>query len=195
MADPPAIDPALLEAGRRALRAHGWAATTAERIAAEAGISRVTLHRRGIRRDDVLAALAALAVAAYREALWPALVAEGSGRSRLELALQATLTVAEEHLDVLVALQAASDAVFHALEAPAGEPVATRSDFTDPLERLLRDGARDGTLRPVEDPRETATVVFNAVGFTYLHLRTGHQWPPERAARGTLDLALRGLVA
>jgi len=44
--------------------------------------------------------------------------------------------------------------------------------FTESLERLLRDGIADGTLRP-EDLRESATVLFNLVGWTYIHLRSG----------------------
>jgi hypothetical protein len=47
--------------------------------------------------------------------------------------------------------------------------------FTDPIERILRDGIADGSLRPV-DPLETATVLFSLVGWTCIHLRTGHAW-------------------
>jgi hypothetical protein len=54
--------------------------------------------------------------------------------------------------------------------------------FTEPLEKLLREGAADGRLRDV-DPVQTATVLFNLVGWTYIHLRTGHGWRPERALR------------
>jgi hypothetical protein len=35
--------------------------------------------------------------------------------------------------------------------------------FTEPLEKLLREGIADGSLRDV-DPVETATVLFNLVG-------------------------------
>jgi AcrR family transcriptional regulator len=189
---PPQIDPAVLDAARRTLREHGWNGTTAERIATEAGISRVTLHRRGIRREDILAALADLAVENYRTAMWPVLTAEGTAAERLHLALTTLCEVAEQHLEILVALQAASDAIFHE-PTSADEPAPTRTPFTDPLERLLRDGTTDRTLRPVEDPNETATVLFNATGWTYIHLRSGHRWPPDRARSATLDLLLTGL--
>src|SRR5712691_2532581 len=72
----------------------------------------------------------------------------------------------EANLELLVALQAHTDAVFH----EEGEQPLTRSVFTEPLERLLRDGAADGSLRDV-DPVEMATVLFNLVGWTYIHLR------------------------
>jgi hypothetical protein len=49
-------------------------------------------------------------------------------------------------------------------------------------------------LRDV-DAVETTTVLFNLVGWTYIHLRTGHGWRPEHALRATLDPVLHGLVA
>ena len=183
------IDAALLEAGRRALRRHGWQGLTAERIAEEAGISRVTLHRRGIRKQDILDALTEKAVEAYRAALWPALTGAGTGGERLEQALRALCDSAEDNLELLVALRSQTDAIFH--EPDAGEAM-TRSVFTEPLERLLRDGIADGSLRKV-DPVETATVLFNLVGWTYVHLRTGHRWMPEHARERTVEIALHGV--
>lgn len=186
-----AIDDALLEAGRRALRRHGWQALTAERIAEEAGISRVTLHRRGIRKEDMLAALADRATEAYRAALWPALTAPGTGRERLEQALHALCRSAEENLELLVALRSQTDAIFHE-DQP--EEAMTRSVFTEPIERLLRDGRADGSLRDL-DPVETATLLFNLVGWTYIHLRTGHRWTPEHARERTIEIALGGVAS
>jgi AcrR family transcriptional regulator len=185
------IDDSLLQAGRSALRRYGWHALTAERIAEEAGISRITLHRRGIRKQDILAALTERAIEAYRAALWPALTAAGTGRERLEQALYALCESAEEHLELLIALRSQTDAVFHE-DRP--EEVMTRSVFTQPLERLLRDGMADRSLRAV-DPLETATLLFNLVGWTYIHMRTGHRWRPDRARERTVELALRGLAS
>jgi AcrR family transcriptional regulator len=180
----------LLDAAARAFARHGYAGATLERIAEEAGVSRVTLHRRGITRDALLAQLAELAAAAYREALWPALTDRGTGAERLELALAAICEQAERHMALLVALRAQSDRVFHR-EDPQTE---TRAVYVEPLERLLRDGAADGSLR-VDDPAETATALFNVVGLTYVHLRTDHGWAPERCQRVVLDLVLHGVVA
>ena len=184
------VDERIAEAGRRALRRHGWQALTAERIAEEAGVSRVTLHRRGIRKQDVLAALTERATEAYRAAMWPALTASGNGRERLELALEALCASAEENLELLVALRSQTDALFH--EQTPGEAL-TRDVFTEPLERLLRDGIADRSVRNV-DPRETATLLFNLVGWTYIHLRSGHRWEPEHARDSVIEIALRGVL-
>ena len=182
-------DPGLLEAARRAFAVHGYANATLERIADEAGVSRVTLHRRGVSKDGLLAELVARATEDYRRAMWPALTGHGSGAERLVQALEALCASAEEHMALLVALRAQSDAIFHRNE----EEAMTRTVYTEPLEKLLREGAADGSLRKV-DPGETATVLFNLVGWTYIHLRTGHGWPPGRAASATLAPVLHGLI-
>ena len=180
----------VLEAARRVFERHGYAGATLERIAQQAGVSRVTLHRRGMTKDSLLGELVATSTEDYRRSIWPALTGEGTGFERLQRALEALCASAEAHLPLLVALRAQSDAVFHAEDE--GEAL-TRTIFTEPLERLLRDGAADGSLRDV-DPVETATVLFNLVGLTYMHLRSGHGWSQERATRTTLGLALHGVA-
>jgi len=185
------VDDALLDAGLRAFKSFGYQGATVERIATEAGLSRVTLHRRGVSRDTILGVLAERSAEQYRAAMWPALTAPGDARDRMALALAALCDAAEANLDLLVALRAQSDAVFH---DESDREALTRDVFTEPLERLLRDGAADGTLRAVDEPVETATVLFNLVGWTYVHLRTGHRWKPARARAATLDVALNGVV-
>ncbi len=183
-------DATLLSAGRQAVASYGVQGATLERIAEAAGVSRTTLHRRGVTRESILQRLGEEAAEAYRRALWPALTSAGSGRERLQQALGALCEVAEDNLELLLALGSQTDAVFH--EDDGGERM-TRSPFTEPLERLLRDGAADGTLREL-DPGEYATVIFNLVGWTYIHLRARHGWRADRARRATLEIALHGLV-
>ncbi len=130
----------VLEGARRALARFGHERATLERIAQEAGVSRVTLHRRGVTREGILAALAERAAEEYQQALWPALTSRGTGRARLERALEAVCEVAEANLALLMALQAQSDAIFHAEPSDDREEVETRWAFTEPLERLLIDG-------------------------------------------------------
>lgn len=184
------IDQQMRDAGRRAFARYGYGGATIERIAREAGLSRVTLHRRGIDRDAVLAALAQEADDAYRRALWPALTGSGSGRERLELALAAMCETAEAELEVLLALRAQRDAIFH-----DDTPQGTRGVFVEPLARLLRDGAADGSLRPIADPDTAATVLFNQVGGTYMHLRGDHRWEAGRCRDALLDLTMRGVAS
>ena len=185
-------DPNILAAARSTIERHGWHDTTLERIAGEAGLSRMTLHRRGVTREAVLAALAEGLEAEYQAAMWPALTAPGTARERLEQALDALCDVCDRNLELFAALgEAERWGIFH----EPGEAVLTRDAFTGAVERLLRDGAGDGSIRAVADPAETATVLFNLVSHTYRHLRRGHGWPPERARQGVLPLALDGIAA
>ena len=181
----------LLDAARRVLAQRGYAGTTAERIASEAGLSRVTLHRRGLTKDIILDQLAEQATERYRHRMWPVLTSAGSGRERLGRALEALCESAELNMEVLLALQTRTDAVFH--DAAADGPVATRSVFTEPIERILTEGADDGSLKQ-SDAAETATILFNLVGWTYIHLRSGHRWPAEQARRAVIDIAMNGIA-
>lgn len=181
----------VVQAARQVFAEHGYAGATLDAIAAAAGLSRVTLHRHGLSKERLLAELAAVATSDYRAAMWPVLTGEGTGAERLSRGLRALCDSAEKNLAVLMAVRGHTDAVFH--ETPDDDAL-TRSIFTEPLERLLRDGEADGSLRSVE-PQETATVLFNLVGWTYLHLRTGHGWSPDRARNAVVDLALNGLLA
>lgn len=185
------VDDALLTGAHRAIERWGWRQATLERIAAEAGVSRMTLHRRGITRDGLLAALAERLETAYRSAMWPALTARGSGRERLESALAGYCGSVEANLEVLSALaEADHNAIFHD-EHRGG---LTRPGFTEPIRRLLEDGAADGSL-VADDAEETATLLLNLVGWTYRHLRRGHGWSAERARDGVLRIALDGVTS
>jgi AcrR family transcriptional regulator len=187
------LDPAVLTLIRERLATRDWRSVTVAELAEAAGLSRMTLHRRGITKEQVLAQLGACLEAEYREAMFAALTASGSARERLREALCAICTVDERYLGVLGALAGGLETVFHE-DGEQDEPVLTRAAFTDGLRRLLEDGAQDGSIA-VADPVQTATLVFNAVGHTYRHMRTGHRWPAEVARERVVTLVLDGLPA
>lgn len=125
--------------------------------------------------------------------MWPILTRPGSGFERLAAALEALCGLAEESMPLLLALDGEANAsVFH--EGEGDEEAMTRTPFTEPLERLLVDGVADESLR-CSDPAESATVLFNMVGWTYIHLRSGHHWSAERSSRAVLKPVLDGLRA
>jgi AcrR family transcriptional regulator len=185
------VDDALLTGAHRAIERWGYGQATMERIAAEAGVSRMTLHRRGVTRDGLLGALAERLEDQYRAGMWPALTARGTGRERLEQALAGYCDAVEANLEVLAALaEADHNAIFH----EGGPRGLSKPSFTEPIRRLLQDGAADGSL-VAADPDETATLVLNLVSWTYRHLRRGHGWSAERARDGVLRIALDGVAA
>lgn len=189
--DRPEVPAHIVEAARHVMANDGLAAATLERISAAAGVSRMTLHRRGLSKADIVGAIGRRLERDYREAMWPALVSKGIGRQRLRRAVEALCEVTEDNRATLGAMSAAArDQIYH----DPGPGRLTRKVFVEPLERLLLDGAADGSLAP-RDPDETATLLFNAVCHTYAHLRVEHGWTAERARRGVTELVMSGVTA
>jgi AcrR family transcriptional regulator len=167
-----------------------WREVTVAEIAEAVGVSRMTLHRHGVGKDEVLVALGQLLEAEFRDAALPVLAAGGTARERLRGALGAVCDIDERYLGVFAALSTALERVFH--EEGDGE-VLTREPFTGTLRRLLEAGAQDGSIPVQDDPAEAATLIFNATGHTYRHLRTGHRWPAEKARERVVALVVDGL--
>ena len=180
----------MVDGARRAIASGGWQSATLTRIAEESGVSRMTLHRRGLGRDEIFALLARDYEDAFRAALWPSVTGRGSGAERLQAMLIAVCEVTEDHLPFLAALDEEADKRFFHESA---DEVRSRDGYTNPIERLLTDGIADGSIREVE-VEETATVIVNAVDRTYRHLRRAHDWDPERSRTVLIELVLRGLL-
>ncbi|MGI8333865.1 TetR/AcrR family transcriptional regulator [Actinomadura scrupuli] len=183
------LDPRLIDAAERAIARWGLAETTLERIAETAGMSRATFFRRKVSREELIAALTVRAAETYRAAIWPALTGSGTAAERLRAALEAICGAADQHLDLLAGMFLAQGEVFHR----PGPDALLVDVFAEPFERLLRDGAADGSLRKVS-PIVTATVLFNTAGWGYIHLRAGHHWDAETARNAVMDLVLNGLT-
>lgn len=190
----PLLDDAVLRAAGQVIAAHGWQDFTLDRVAQAAGVSRVTLYRRGVTRQVLVDALIVGAAQAWQTALWPALTGPGTAAQRLETALRACCEVVEQHLELLAGLSTTPDPIFHLDEPPTGDGQDTRAVYVRPFERLLHDGIAEGTLRAEIDPGESATLLFNIVPRTYLHLRSAHGWDAERTTTGLLGLLLPGLL-
>ena len=189
MAQVESTEQRVIEGARRAIAAGGWQSATLTRIAQEAGLSRMTLHRRGLGRDEIFALLARDYEEAFRAALWPSVTGRGTGSERLEAMLVAVCEVTEDHLSFLAALDEEADRrFFH----ESDDEVHSREGYINPIERLLADGIADGSIRPV-GIEVTATVLVNVVDRTYRHLRRAHDWDPVRSREALIDLALRGL--
>jgi len=189
----PLLNDAVLAAAAQVIAEHGWHEFTLERVAQAAGISRVTLYRRGATREQLVEALVVGAAQAWQASLWPALTGPGTAPERLRAALHACCDVVEEHLALLAGLSSAPDPVFH-LDGESSDGKDTRRVYVAPFERLLRDGISEGSFRGDLDPEETAVLLFNIVPRTYLHLRSAHQWDAARTAESLIALLMPGLL-
>ncbi len=184
------IDRTLVDATAAAITRWGLGEVTLDRIATEAGMSRATIYRRGVTRDELVAALTLEAADTYRRAILPALAQPGTARERLRAALEALCDTADDHLHLLAGMFLAHGEVFH----QPGPDALLVDVFAEPFERLLRDGATDGSLRHLS-PTVTATVLFNLVGWGYIHLRAAHHWQPGPTRDAIIDLVMGGLEA
>ncbi len=179
-----------LESIRDQLGRRPWHELSIEEIAGAAGLSRMTLHRRGIGKEDIGAALTDLLQEEYQLAVLPALSSREPAPARLKQALERVCDVDERYLGLLDSLGQQVGEIFH--EEGEGE-VMTKGVFVDAVRRILDDGEKEGTLDPSPGSDETATLLFNAAGWTYRHMRTGHNWTREHARESVVRLLVAGV--
>jgi AcrR family transcriptional regulator len=182
----PVVDADLRRATISVLRERGWDGLTLERVAEVAGRARSTLWRQGLSRDALVGSLIGELADDFRAAMYPVLTSGGTGRERLVKALDALCELVDRHLPLMLA----TDEAFHQDTRP-GEP----PNYLHPLIRFLREGAADGSLAPGDDVVAAADVLFNAVAWTYVHLRGRHSWPADRARTRVVGLVLNGISA
>jgi AcrR family transcriptional regulator len=179
------VDAALRRATIAVLRERGWEGLTLERVAETAGRARSTLWRQGVTRELLVSALTGDLAADFQATMFPILTSPGSGRERLERALEALCDLLDRHLPLMLA----TDEAFHQETAPGRPP-----DYLHPFVQFLREGASDGSLGVVDDAVEAANLAFNGVAWPYVHLRGRHGWSPETAKAGLVAVMLDGLA-
>jgi AcrR family transcriptional regulator len=178
------VDDVLRRATIETLRERGWEGLTLERVAGVAGRARSTLWRQGLTLEVLVGALVGELAADFRDTMYPILTAGGTGRDRLERGLVALCELLDRHLPLMLA----TDEAFHQDTAPGQPP-----DYLHPFIQFLREGAADGSLAPGDDV-VTADVAFNAVAWTYVHLRGRHGWPVEKAQDRVVGVVMNGVV-
>lgn len=181
----PAVDDGLRRATIEVLSERGWDGLTLERVAEAAGRARSTLWRQGLTLDVLVGALVGELAADFRDTMYPILTAGGTGRDRLERGLVALCQLLDRHLPLMLA----TDEAFHQETAPGQPP-----DYLHPFIQFLREGAADGSLAAGDDVVTAADVAFNAVAWTYVHLRGRHGWPAEKAENRVVGVVLNGLA-
>jgi AcrR family transcriptional regulator len=182
------MDEELLDAAAAVLMEHGFGGVSLERVAERAGLSRVTLWRRGVTTDALITGLLQRLADDYQAEFWPILDATGSGRERLASCLRALLAVADRHLDLL----AVSDEAFHWAAERCRFPAGAKG-FLAPFAGALRLGTEDGSLAFEGRVEDAADVVFNTACWGYVHLRRRHAWSRARARSQVAALLLDGV--
>jgi AcrR family transcriptional regulator len=180
----PSIDEELRRATIEVLRERGWEGLTLERIAEVTGRARSTLWRQGLTRDSLIAALVGELAEDFRSTMYPILTSGGTGRERLTRGLEALCDLLDRHLPLMLA----TDEAFHQKEAPDQPP-----DYLHPFIQFLREGAADGSLAVGENVVRAADIAFNAVAWTFVHLRGRHEWELAEARDRVVGLVLNGI--
>jgi AcrR family transcriptional regulator len=178
---------------RDELVGRSWHELGIEDIARAAGLSRMTLHRRGIDKDLIGRAMVELMASEFQIAALLALTSSAPAPQRLELALRSFCEVSERFLGLMDDLGDGVAQVFH--ERGEDDEIRTHPWFTDALRRILEDGVRDGTLKDGQDVDEVATLLFNSVIWTYRHMRMGHLWTAEKASDRVVSLLVSSAAA
>jgi TetR/AcrR family transcriptional regulator len=186
---PPALRSKVL-ASAELFAERGLDATKMEDVAAASGVPKATLYYYFEGKEAILAFLFTEVLDEVEQAVAGAISAEGTAAERLEAAITA-------HLDVFRRFPAASRALQLDLGRAARLPVvASRTDaaFIDPVQALLVEGAADGSLRPVEQPRLAAIAILGAVTTIGLHA-VGPRRQARPAARELVRLVTEGVAA
>ncbi|MBI4729583.1 MAG: TetR/AcrR family transcriptional regulator [Acidobacteria bacterium] len=154
----------------------GFERTTMDDVAARAGVARATLYYYFRGKDELFLFLLLQGVGILRGALDDAVSSSGTARERLERTLDRLIDLFVEYRDVLVvAIQQ-----FGRIERGLGEDKHWfQEQSTGALRDLLREGAADGTLRPL-DPDGTAVAIFGGMCWRVLHhVQAGGEIPVE----------------
>jgi AcrR family transcriptional regulator len=187
VSSPTSTELRVIDGAGRAIERYGWHGSTLERIAGESGLSRMTLHRHGLGREEIFALLGQAYERDFRAAVAEACSIAEPAPARLRHGLRAVCDTSERHLGFLAGLDDEADTrLFH-------DSGRSRSGFIAPIEAVLRDGIADGSFRRVP-VATTATLLVNAADRTYRHLRLAHRWTPARS-RGAIDLLVGGITA
>lgn len=165
----------------------GLDSTKMEDVAAATGIPKATLYYYFTGKEEILSFLFQKVLGVVHDAVTSAAVGPGSAASRLRQVITA-------HLQVFADYPTASRALQFDLGRAARLPDIARSvetSFIGPVSQLLRQGAEDGSLRPVTQPRLVAAALLGAVTTTALN----GNGSVATLAGALNELVLEGLMA
>jgi TetR/AcrR family transcriptional regulator len=168
----------------------GFDHTKIDDIAEVSGVPKATLYYYFAGKEEILAFLLKDLLTMIAGEVAAAVAAPGTASDRLAGAIKAQLGVM---LGNPAPCRALIGDLGRATRLPALATALT-SAFFEPVERLLRDGAEDGSLRPVDDRLGTAVTIFGAVTVSGLMHAVQNTDPDiDQIATTISDLLLRGL--
>ncbi|MEV0669195.1 TetR/AcrR family transcriptional regulator [Mycobacterium sp. NPDC050441] len=173
------------------IAARGLDKTKIEDIATASGVPKATLYYYFKGKDDILAFLFRDALDALARDVAAAADAPGAGRDRLAAVV-----------GVQVAHTMKSPGTSRALVGDLGRAIrlpeltsSIQEAFYEPLTRVLRAGAADGSLRDLADPEGSAISAFGAIMLTaMLHNVINSGKTQHEVTDDVMDFILNGLA-
>jgi TetR/AcrR family transcriptional regulator len=162
---PPAMADKLMSAAKL-FAAQGVDGTKIDEIADITGIPKATLYYYFDGKEQILSLIFIRVLDEVREAVARALARPGTAAERLTGLIR-------DHLKVFAQYPDASQALNFDLGRAARLPeIAAQSTtaFVDPVAGLLAEGAADGSLRTVAQPRLTAIAMLGAISTSAIHV-------------------------
>lgn len=165
--------------------------TKIEDVAAATGVAKATLYYYFAGKEEILAFLLQDTLALIADEVAIAVQTPGtSAAERLTAVIRAQLTVMSAQPDVCRALIGDLGRAGRVPDIAA----AMQSAYYEPVEALLAEGARDGSLVPQPHPVAAAAALFGAVTITGLmYLVADHPLDPRAVTEAVLAVVLTGL--
>ncbi|WP_236735470.1 TetR/AcrR family transcriptional regulator [Mycolicibacterium peregrinum] len=187
---PPAVAEKLY-AATDLIATRGLQKTKIEDIAAASGVPKATLYYYFKGKDDILAFLFRDSLDALARDVAAATDAPGPGRDRLAAVVQ-----------VQIAHTMGRPGTSQALVGDLGRAIrlpdlasAVQEAFYEPIARVLKVGAADGSLRSLADPESSAISIFGAIMMTAaLHSVINSTKTQHEIADEVMDFILNGLA-
>lgn len=187
---PPEID-SKLNSAVEVFAAQGFDGARVEDLAAATGVSKATLYYYFAGKHEILAHLLGSLLDTMAKAVGEAVTADGTARDRLAGVIRAQLRViADNPTTCLVLLSEFSRA---GRVPEIAERI--RAAFHEPVERVLREGLEDRSLR-VHDVEAAGAALFGAVTLLGLHyLVAGRAVSVDAAAAQVEAMLMDGMGA
>lgn len=172
------------------IAARGLEKTKIEDIAKASGVPKATLYYYFKGKDDILAFLFRDSLDALARDVTSAADAPGPGRDRLASVIQVQVA---HTMDRPATAQALVGDLSRAIRLPE-LATAVQEAFYDPIARVLRAGADDGSLRRLPDPQSAAITIFGAIMMTaVLHNVINSEKAHDQVAGEVMHLIENGL--
>ena len=186
----PAQIAARLPAAAELFADRGLEDTKVEDVATATGVPKATLYYYFAGTEQILAFLLQETLQQMADEVAIAVQVPDTAAIRLAAVVRAQLRVMADQPAVCRAL---IENLGRAGRMPEIANSVTEAYYS-PVQQLLDEGVRDGSLRATEDPATTAMVLFGAVTMSALaYLATGRSLNPEDLSPSILSVVLEGL--